>query len=445
MTALLVLGSLTFVAGQGPGTAGYASAGPVDIRYFAPAALNNSQSGLVLQMPPNSDTDPNAVFMNPTYGLSMFSHSSQGVSRSTLTLPPPTMPGVNSVPTFFGAFSAEAGVSQGKDFHWIMMGNDPAVGGTTTIPAPVVEVSLQLLNADGSVFKTVPFVNFEGLFLNSPNFQNSTYKSSPTATQYQDAVQRASFNATMNPNWHTILNQTAADKVTITVPFFVNVQLKNGNVIQARSYFTGTAGDGNTFTLMLSPLFNFFFDNLVVNEINLGNFVTGGMNITAWPNVFLFNLNTNNPNVPGGCCVLGFHTFFEDGGVVPQDRWVTAYASWISPGIFGGGFQDVTAVSHELGEAFDDPFVGNATPNWQFPGVPANAKVCQANLEIGDPIEVLANAVTPVTLGSGFTKHTYHPQTLVLLPWFFMGATSNALDGAFSFPDETALPNSAVP
>jgi hypothetical protein len=124
---------------------------------------------------------------------------------------------------------------------------------------------------------------------------------------------------------------------------------------------------------------------------------------------------------------------------------VSQFVSWISPGLFGAGFQDVTALTHELAETFADPFVDNATPNWQFPGQPPNSKVCQNNLEEGDPIEVLANATTPLTVKEDNFKFTYHPQNIPLLQWFEMGPTSNAIDGAFSFPDETVLPHSAVP
>jgi hypothetical protein len=120
-------------------------------------------------------------------------------------------------------------------------------------------------------------------------------------------------------------------------------------------------------------------------------------------------------------------------------------ASWISPGLFGAGFEDVTALSHELAESFANPFVNNVAPRWQFPGQPANSKVCQGNLEEGDPIEVLANATIPITVTEGKFNFTYHPQNIPLLQWFEMGATSNAIDGAFSFPDETVLPHSAVP
>src|SRR5262249_6891897 len=154
----------------------------------------------------------------------------------------------------------------------------------------------------------------------------------------------------------------------ITVPFFVNVRLKDGTIVTARSYFTGTAADGSTFVLMLSPLFNFFFDTEVIKEINLGNFTTNAMNMSLFPNTFLFSLGPKPLEQPGGCCVLGFHTYFNDPSAFPEPRWVTQYASWISPGIgFPPNILDVTALSHELAESYGNPFVNNRAPNWQFP------------------------------------------------------------------------------
>jgi hypothetical protein len=354
-----------------------------------------------------------------------------------------TIDQLNTVATFDGAFVAQAGPDTARDFRFTMVGNDPRRGGTTVFPGLITEVSWQLLNADGSVFTTVSFAPFENLFLNSPNFVPLNYRSG-NAIEYQDAVHRAQFFSIMKNNWHSVIAPQVVDKITITVPFFVNVQLSNGTIVQARSYFTGTAADGSTFVLMLSPLFNFFFDNAVVNEINLGNFQTNAMNMSLFPNTFLFNLNVNNPNVPGGCCVLGFHTFFLDGGF-PEHRWITQFASWISPGIFGAGFQDVTALSHELAESFGNPFISNPAPNWQFPGEPPTAAVCQNNLEEGDPIEVLPNATTSITVTEKGFQFTYHPQNIPLLQWFEMGTSSSAIDGAFSFPDETVLPHSALP
>src|ERR1051326_3152446 len=355
-----------------------------------------------------------------------------------------TIDGLDTIVTFGGAFAAEAGPSTGNVFKFTMVGNHPLAGGTTVIPAKLDEVSLVLLNANGTVLTTVPFAPFEEATLESPNFEPLDYRSGRNI-EYADAVHRAQFFNRMAKDWHTVLIPHVVNKVSITVPRFVNVRLSNGTIIQARSYFIGTAADGSTFVLMLNLLFNFFFDNEVVNEINLGNFTTNSLNMTLFPNTFLFSLNVNNPNTPGGCCVLGFHTYFFDPSATPQPRWVTQYASWISPGLFGSGFQDVTALSHETAEAFANPFLDNAAPNWQFPGVPATAKICQNNLEEGDPIEVLANATIPITVTEPHFTFTYHPQNIPLLQWFEMGPTSNAIDGAFSFPDETVLPHSALP
>jgi hypothetical protein len=359
-----------------------------------------------------------------------------------------TIDSMITIATFSGAFVAQAGKQAGQDFRFTMVGNDPKLGGTTVYPGNIAEVDLQLLNADGSVFKVVPFAPFEQLTLESPNFEPLDYRSGHNI-EFGDAVHRAQFFNVMKNNWHTLLIPKVVNRVTITVPFQVNVQVTNPDgttkIVTARSYFTGTAADGSTFVLMLNALFNFFFDNEVVNEINLGNFTTNGMNMTLFPNTFLFSLNVNNPNVPGGCCTLGFHTFFRD-GVFPESRWITQYASWISPGIFGGGFQDVTALSHELAESYGNPFVSNPAPRWHFPGTTGvcNAGNSQSNLEEGDPIEVLNNATAAIEVKERKFDFIYHPQNIPLWQWFEGGTTSSAIDGAFSFPDETVLTQSAV-
>ncbi|HEY1897463.1 MAG TPA: hypothetical protein VGG62_14375 [Terracidiphilus sp.] len=352
--------------------------------------------------------------------------------------------GLDTLATFSGAFVAQAGPFASGDFLFSMIGNEPRVGGTTSYPANISEISLQLLNADGSVFANVPFSPFERLTLESPNFNGLNYRSGHNV-EYADAIHRAEFYNVMKSNWHTSLDPNVVNKVSIQVPYSVNVQLQDGSIIQARSYFTGKGTDGNTFVLMLNFLFEFFFDNEVVNEINAGNFTTNGINMTLFPNTYLFSLNVAMPNTPGSCCVLGFHTYFLDPTVFPQPRWITEYASWISPGIFGGGFQDVTGLSHETSESFADPFVDNPTPVWQFPGQPANSTECQGNLEDGDPIEVLANATSPIEVKEGRFNFTYHPQNIAMYQWFEMGATSSAIDGAFSFPNETVLTQSAIP
>src|SRR5260370_42676277 len=83
--------------------------------------------------------------------------------------------GLDTVPTFEGAFFAQAGPdSTGLQiFRLTMVGNHPLAGGATHISAGAVRVSLQLLNADGSTFKIVPFAPFETYSLNSPKLARS--------------------------------------------------------------------------------------------------------------------------------------------------------------------------------------------------------------------------------------------------------------------------------
>jgi hypothetical protein len=349
---------------------------------------------------------------------------------------PGAVPNVISVANFTRSFSVN-----GVTFPYTMVGNDPSLGHITTIPTKIVAVSLKLLNADGTVFDTVDAGEFVQPALNSPNFQRFKYEHDATSgipaesTQISDAIQRAEFASSMDPNWHTELSPSLVDSITITVPKFVLVRSR-GVVVQAINYQTGLAVDGHRFVLMLNLFFNQQLGVIVNNEIDAGNFTTDSFNLPLLPNTFLFNFNAANPQQRGSCCVLGFHTYFTD-GAVPEHRWLTQFASWISPGIFGGGFLDVTAISHEIAETFNDPFVNNVTPRWQFPGEPG---VCQGNLETGDPVEVLANATFPVTLKGT----TYHPQTEALLQWFAETIPSDAIHGAYSYPDLTALPTAAT-
>lgn len=458
LSLVLVLGFATSSFGQNPndpeaaaavanGAAGYARMTPVPVDRSQPVQLTIGSS-TVFDAVTGGVVGAGGGQGNANTNSSAASHESHDGDQGFGDVRPnrPTIAGLDTVATFDGAFFAQAGPnSLGlRLFRFTMMGNDPERGETTLVAAQIDTVSLTLLNADGTVFKNVPFAPFEDLTLDSPNFEEADYRSGHRL-QYADAIHRAQFFHVMDKDWHTILRPHVVNRVTITVPRFVNVRLSNGNIIQARSYFTGTAADGSTFVLMLNLLFNNVFFDVVVNDIVSGNFTTDALNMTLFPNTYLFSLNVNNPNTPGGCCVLGFHTFFFEPGAVPQPRWVTQYASWISPGIFGGGFQDVTALSHETSEAFGDPFLDNATPSWQFPGVPPNAKICQSNLEEGDPIEVLPTATVPITLKEKHEVFTYHPQIIPLLQWFEMGTTSNAIDGAFSFPNEATLPHSALP
>ena len=423
---------------------GFTKALPVPLG--SASASSSAASGVILVFPPNASTSRD-VFMthkgaastNAAPNGASGNNGSQSASgpRSTGT----NISGFVTVPTFGAGFAAQGGPFLGGVFPYVMMGNNPVLGGRTDIPANITTVSLNLLNVPAGFSASVPF-SFEDLFTDSPNFVETDYTSGHHI-QFADAVQRAEFFNTKGEDWHTVLDANVVNRVTIDIPRHVQVQLPDGSIVTVQSYFVGHAPDGTEFIELLDLLFNNLWFNQAVNDINANNYSTNALNYQAWPNTYLFSINAKGN--PASCCVLGFHTYVFDPSQTPAPAWIFAFASWISPGLFGPGIQDVTALSHETSESFNDPFGSNAVPTWQFPGQPAASKVCQGNLETGDPVEVLPNSTVAIQLRERKEVFVYHPQTEALLQWFEMGATSDAIGGAFSYPNTTVLTQSAVP
>ncbi len=399
------------------------------------------QSSSIRLLLPKGVTSTRGMFVNDANSPGGWPHKNTAVNSPSGG----NIPGLATVPTFTGAFNSTApsiDFFQSSDGFtttspYIMIGNSPLVGGTTVIPANLSAISLQLLNPDGSVFANVPFDPFEQLILNSPNFEEAKY--SVGGTQFGDAVQRAEFFNAMKQNWHTLLNPSIVNRASIQVPATVQIQFFDGTIITVPGYIPSTASDGSTVVFMLDLLFNFLDFNQAVNDINGGGFVTSALNYHVYPNTFLFSVIDEQGDLT--CCVGGFHTFIFDPTTNPEQRWIYSFTPWISPGVFSGA-QDVTAFSHETSEALNDPFVNNIVPTWQFPGRPG---FCQANLETGDPVEVLSTSTVPILIKEKGKVFQYHPQTEALLQWFEIGNASNAIGGAYSYPDTTALTQAATP
>jgi hypothetical protein len=346
---------------------------------------------------------------------------------------------IDSIPTFSGEFRVNGigptGAAQHRWFY-TMAGAQPERGGTSTFDAPIIPVSLDLLDYDGSVrvvngrvlhYSVQPFVN--GV-VNSPIFQNTEYSSSDVLTQFGDAVQRAEFYNVMQPDWHTLLRPLVKTERNIGIP--------------RGSYFFALNNDGtccafvlvdmNVFSRLLFPATPNDTTSPVGAAEHSGEITPQSISTFLFPNTYLY-LNKN----PNHCCILGFHTYdFEPGNSengFREKRYVLNFASWISPGLFGPGFEDVTALSHEIVESLNDPFVGSdgvhgITPWW----LSINGN-CQNDLEVGDVIEGLPDATVAIkTAGT-----TYHPQNAALLQWFEFQSPSTAIGGAYSYPDENVL------
>jgi hypothetical protein len=354
------------------------------------------------------------------------------------------IPSIDSLVNFNGHYFADGFTGDGTfNTHWYFntVGNPPQMHGTTTLNAPIVPVTLDLRNADGSprFVNGQPLISRPDAFitptLNSPVFQNADYSSSPVPTQITDAVQRAEYFSQEKDDWHTLLAPSVKTGRTM--------------VLNAGTYFFALNPDGSCceFVLIDANVFeNALFPPTADDTTtpvgaaeNAGDITTKDVSTFLFPNAYLFIGNLSN------CCILGFHNYdFEPGddsnGNV-EKRYVLNYSSWISPGLFGGGFEDVTALSHEIAETYNDPFVASdgvhdVTPWWLAP----NGN-CQHDLETGDVIEGLPNGVFPITMNG----MTYHPQNEALLQWFEFESPSSAIDGAYSYPNEQTLTALSAP
>jgi hypothetical protein len=356
-------------------------------------------------------------------------HGNSGVSGNTNGIP-----GIDSLTNWNGSFKTPGFDGNGKPrTNWIynMVGNPPQLGGTTYINAPVVPVAVELLNPDGSVFLTYDPKPYILPTLQSPLFENSSFSSSPIPTQITDAIMRAEFWNTMAPDWHTLLLGSLKTERTMQVPsgFYYYALKSNGDCCLY------VLIDYDEFGNLLFPATSTDTTTPIGAAENAGDITTKDLSTFLFPNTYLY-FNGN----PNDCCVLGFHSFDEEPGDVQngnrQKRYVMDYAAWISPGLFGTSFLDVTGLGHEIAESFNDPFVvvdgkHNLTPWWLSP----NGN-CQDNLEVGDVIEGLPHAPYPIKMNG----MTYHPQNVALLPWFEFQSPSTAIDGAYSYPDEKILP-----
>jgi hypothetical protein len=319
---------------------------------------------------------------------------------------------ISSVPVFFSSFSF-----QGGTFPFAMVGSAPRQGGTTEVKTQLIPISLYFEGyADANGEPIVLDVNTVlPQTLTSPNFRRAVYETG--FTQFADAVQRAQFFQTMQPDWHTMLAAPHLLKpIIIVVP-------------------RGLAGlyrvpSGRIFAIVDTDFFVSQLNTIVQAE---------NLDVHALPIALTTDVLLARGAKIQNCCVLGFHTAFDtgqSGDAVAVQTFV--WASWVDDGIFGGTLADVTPLSHEISEWMNNPFNANVVPAWAFPNGTGG---CQNNLETGDPIALFANSGFPVTI-AGFT---YHPQSQALLPWFQRTPQSNAARGAFSFPDSTLLTGPAEP
>jgi hypothetical protein len=232
--------------------------------------------------------------------------------------------------------------------------------------------------------------------LNSPIFTSMDWQWGTTdmgTTEYEDAFQRGSFwgdgISSTNTSYHVTITPTVLTEQTIKV-----TKAQGGGIVHD---FGGTEG-----TMNINQ-----FDSFIQKTI--GKF--SQINPTNFPYFLVENVYLTSG---GGCCIGGYHDADSNGQSYGMASFVT------TSGAFS---QDISAISHELGEWYDDPLVNNSN--------------MPCFLEVGDPLEGLANYGTfPVVLGGV----TYHPQALAFMQYF--GEPANF--SANNWEDNEHLLNGAV-
>jgi hypothetical protein len=148
---------------------------------------------------------------------------------------------------------------------------------------------------------------------------------------------------------------------------------------------------------------------------------------TTFP-IFLFYNVVLYDGTPSNCCILGYHSAFNNpnfGGT-----FQTYSTSGFDSSRAFDGTSDVSILSHEVAEWLADPDGLNPTPPWGHIG---QVSGCQANLEVGDPL----SGTTKVFTLNGFN---YHLQDEAFTAWFYRlkppGTYNNkfSLFGTFNVP-----------
>ncbi len=308
--------------------------------------------------------------------------------------PPPA-----SLQSWNGSFT-----DSGTNYSYNMVGAAPSTNSTATITTYIIPVKIVITARGGSKTTFDPaHVLSNGNTVTTNTLDSPIFDSTTTytqggvdvgTTQYIDAFQRANFWGTVssNPNSHLLLSTTVLAEQTLS---------------PSRTY----GKTGSPFGFTAGEVDISWFDSQLPGLIT---------KLGIQPNQFpIFLLYDTYLTQGGGCCIGGYHS--SEGSVSnPQSYAEAGYVD--HTGVFS---QDVSALSHEVGEWADDPLTVNFNGNNTPCGI----------LEVGDPEEGDANYGGFPYVLHGFT---YNLQDLVMLPYF--GApTSTSVNGWLSFQHNTSL------
>ena len=319
-----------------------------------------------------------------------------------------------------------------------------------------------VLNDIGYVgFRATPLTHtFDGArrvdpVLRSPIFREYSYPADMGGdrAQYGDAFMRAQFGK-IGTDYHVTLEPQVTETQTVDVPaqFGIAYQRPVGAWRTAHGMPTDTiAGIAD-----VTWFSNYIID--VMAKLHIGPDVVP---LFLTDNVMLYDTTYDN------CCIIGFHgtpsaAASPDHASLPVAQQTLIYAAWSTPGTYSGfmtdytgtrtaplptrGIADIHALSHELAEHLDDPFVNNAVTPWLTPTAPQYG--CTPVLETGDPVVGVWFPLDGNRTGSqdGYNYYgQYHPEEEVFGQWFAHGAMEaqglKSWDGRLTFmgPRTTGL------
>ena len=325
--------------------------------------------------------------------------------------------------------------NNGITYGYNMVGADPnSCSGSACDVTIEVDITPIIVNVAGLTFDGREVVTAT---LASPQFATNDYGSTPFATnadfargpggvlsqgdaslqlQLQDATMRAQFNRTGASPYHVRLNPHVLPAVTINVPS------NQGTLLQSGRGVIFADVDIGWWAAQMQNL------NTKQDPTHLPVYLTNSVLLFVGKDIF-------------NCCVIGFHgakPVGSGGGSTSSNGnakvQTFAWASWVQPGIYarpnGGAnwaLQDIHALSHEIAEWADDPFVNNYVEPWLTPTAPQYG--CTGILETGDPVVAIGFAMGTNTFQQGPNPNGtqsadgyYHPEDEVFLPWFMRQA-----------------------
>jgi hypothetical protein len=281
----------------------------------------------------------------------------------------------------------------GRTYTYSMVGTDPAKGPATTT-VPVTLVPLKLTFSNGVAFDGTQKVQSTTA---SPLFQPAPFNTD--TTQYGDAIQRAEFWNSVSktsPQYHVLLGTpTIAATVSLNIP--------------AASGKTERDPSGKTIGLIDQRWLDVQLRSLLIAD----HFTSTMLPIFLANNIYLY------PGKLKQCCIGGYHSTVQNSAGLQTYIWSTN----ADAGIQGGFGEDVSILSHEVAEWFNDPFNSNVVPNWTSPLAPRYG--CDNTLEVGDPLVKVVFTVT------GFSS--YHLQDEAFFSWFARQSPSIALNGLYTY------------